>query len=127
MSDGRRKEFLYDPLIPSGTGSSRYTSAFDRPFSAMEALMVCAPCEEPEESVIEQMALREALADALDSLEEEERWIFDMLVVVHLSLRFVGRVVGIPKTTLARKRDQVIAKLQNQLIQNPLISDRFID
>ena len=71
--------------------------------------MSCAPFDEPEESIMEQLELRDALADALDSLDEDERWIFDMLVVVSLSLRFGGRGVGIPKPTLARRRDKVIA------------------
>ena len=125
-NEGRRKEALYDPLLPWGRAGDRHmhTSAFDRPFSATEALMSCAPFEQPEESVLEQMALREALADALDTLDEEERWIFDMLVVVRLSLRFVGRVVGIPKTTLARRRDKVIAKLQQQLLESPEVRNR---
>ena len=120
-NDGRRKEALYDPLLPrkhSGT-------AFGRPFSATEALMSCAPFDEPEESIMEQLELRDALADALDSLDEDERWIFDMLVVVRLSLRFVGRVVGIPKTTLARRRDKVIAKLQQQLLESPVVQNRL--
>ena len=112
-NEGRRKEALYDPLLPWGRAGDRHmhTSAFDRPFSATEALMSCAPFEEPEESV-------------LDTLDEEERWIFDMLVVVRLSLRFVGRVVGIPKTTLARRRDKVIAKLQQQLLESPEVRNR---
>jgi DNA-directed RNA polymerase specialized sigma subunit len=92
--------------------------------SPIEALMVCFPLDEPEESVLEQLLLREALADALDSLEEDDRWIFDMLIVVRLSLRFVGRVIGIPKTTLARRRDRIIANLQEQLFDNPVVKER---
>jgi len=119
-NEGRRKEALYDPLLPR----SQSVTAFDRPFSAAEALMSSAPFDEPEESVMEQLELRDVLADALDTLDEEERWIFDMLVVVRLSLRFVGRVVGIPKTTLARRRDKVIAKLQQQLLESPEVRNR---
>jgi DNA-directed RNA polymerase specialized sigma subunit len=89
--------------------------------------MSCPPAEDPEESVLEQIALREALADALDNLEEDDRWIFDMLIVVRLSLRFVGRVVGLPKTTLARRRDTIVAGLQEQLLENPVVRERFRD
>ncbi len=120
-NDGRRKEALYDPLLPR----KHSVTAFGRFFSATEALMSCAPFDEPEESIMEQLELRDALADALDSLDEDERWIFDMLVVVRLSLRFVGRVVGIPKTTLARRRDKVIAKLQQQLLESPVVQNRL--
>mgnify|MGYP004451046417 FL=1 len=127
MSDGRRKESTYDPLLPNGSGHRRHTSAFHRAFSPIEALMSCPPAEDPEESVLEQIALREALADALDNLEEDDRWIFDMLIVVRLSLRFVGRVVGLPKTTLARRRDTIVAGLQEQLLENPVVRERFRD
>ena len=127
MSDGRRKESTYDPLLPNGSGHRRHTSAFHRAFSPIEALMSCPPAEDPEESVLEQIALREALADALDNLEEDDRWIFDMLIVVRLSLRFVGRVVGVPKTTLARRRDTIVAGLQEQLLENPVVRERFRD
>ena len=123
--DGRRKESTYDPLLPNGSGHRRHTSAFHRAFSPTEALMSCPPAEDPEESVLEQLALREALADALDSLEEDDRWIFDMLIVVRLSLRFVGLVVGMPKTTVARRRDRIIADLQRQLLDHPVVKERL--
>ncbi len=120
----RRKESLYDPLLQT-TGSQRHTSAFGRAFSPLEALIACAPSQEPEESVLEQLALREALADTLDSLEEDDRWIFDMLIVVRLSLRFVGLVIGMPKTTVARRRDRIIADLQRRLLDHPVIKERL--
>ncbi len=120
----RRKESLYDPLLQT-TGSQRHASAFGRAFSPLEALIACAPAQEPEESVLEQLALREALADALDSLEEDDRWIFDMLVVVRLSLRFVGLVIGMPKTTVARRRDRIIADLRQRLLDHPVIKERL--
>jgi DNA-directed RNA polymerase specialized sigma24 family protein len=123
-SDGRRKEALYDPLIPT-IGGSRHASAFGRAFSPTEALISCAPPEEPEESVLEQLALREALADALDTLEEDDRWLFDMLIVVRLSLRFVGRVIGMPKTTVARRRDKIIADLRDILNDDPVVQERL--
>ena len=124
--DVRRKESLYDPLLPTA-GGQRRASAFERAFSPLEALIACPPAQEPEESVLEQLALREALADALDSLEEDDRWIFDMLIVVRLSLRFVGLVIGMPKTTVARRRDRIVADLRERLLENPVVRERFRD
>ena len=121
-SDGRRKESLYDPLLFHG----RYQQpAFGRAFSPLEALIACVPHSDPEESVLEQLALRESLADALDTLEEDDRWIFDMLIVVRLSLRFVGRVIGMPKTTVARRRDKIIANLRDILNDDPIVQERL--
>jgi len=87
--------------------------------------MRVAPFDEPEESIEEQDELREILADALDSLTEEERWIFLMLTKVKLSLRFVGRVLGVPKTTLARRRDRIVQKLQDELADSALVQRRL--
>ena len=124
MTDDRRKEPLYDPLLSAG----RYQrSAFGRAVSPLEALVVCEPGNEPEESVLEQLSLRDAVADALDELDEDDRWLFDMLLVVHLSLRFVGLVIGMPKTTVARQRDRIIADLQQRLLTNPVVRERFAE
>ena len=124
MTGDRRREPLYDPLLSAG----RYQrSAFGRAVSPLEALVVCEPGNEPEESVLEQLSLRDAVADALDELDEDDRWLFDMLLVVHLSLRFVGLVIGMPKTTVARQRDRIIADLQQLLLDNPVVRERFAE
>ena len=124
MTDDRRREPLYDPLLSAG----RYQrSAFGRAVSPLEALVVCEPGNEPEESVLEQLSLRDAVADALDELDEDDRWLFDMLLVVHLSLRFVGLVIGMPKTTVARQRDRIIADLRQRLLANPVVRERFAE
>jgi len=96
-----------------------------RPDNRYDALMRTAPGVEPEESIEEQNELREILADALDSLTEEEQWIYLMLTTVRLSLRFVGLVLGVPKTTLARRRDRIIQKLQETLMESPLVRERM--
>tara|TARA_E500000305_G_scaffold86449_1_gene72694 strand:- start:185 stop:478 length:294 start_codon:yes stop_codon:yes gene_type:complete len=88
-------------------------------------LLRVAPFDEPQESIQEQDELREILADALDSLTEEERWIFLMLTTVKLSLRFVGRVLDVPKTTLARRRDRIVRKLQDELTDSALVQRRL--
>ena len=124
MTGDRRREPLYDPLLSAG----RYQrSAFGRAVSPLEALVVCEPGNEPEESVLEQRSLRDSVADALDELDEDDRWLFDMLLVVHLSLRFVGLVIGMPKTTVARQRDRIIADLQQRLLTNPVVRERFAE
>jgi DNA-directed RNA polymerase specialized sigma24 family protein len=124
VTGDRRREPLYDPLLSAG----RYQrSAFGRAVSPLEALVVCEPGNEPEESVLEQLSLRDAVADALDELDEDDRWLFDMLLVVHLSLRFVGLVIGMPKTTVARQRDRIIAGLRQRLLDNPVVRERFAE
>ena len=124
-NESRRKESLYDPLSSYLPRWNRYGSAFYRPFTPIEALISCPPFEDPEESISEQMELRDIIADALDELDEEDRWILDMLVVARLSLRFVGGILGIPKTTLARRRDRILDELKQTLAENPVVSQRL--
>ena len=85
----------------------------------LEALISLAPGQTidilPMESTHE---LREALADAVDKLSPEEEWIFNILFIAGLSLRLAGRVLGIPKTTLARRRDAIRLKLLEDLTEN---------
>ena len=95
-----------------------------RPENLYDALVRAAPFQEIEESIAEQDELREILADAVDELTEEEQWIFLMFTTVRLSLRFVGRVLDVPKTTLARRRDRIIQKLQGLLLDSPLVQER---
>ena len=115
-----------DSLIgPTATHSSVVRAWRNhRPRDIYDAVLRAMPFDEPEESIAEQDELREVLADALDSLTEEEQWIFLMLTTVRLSLRFVGRVLDVPKTTLARRRDRIIRKLQAALEDSPLVQER---
>lgn len=91
----------------------------NRPSNQYEALMNCAPGDEPELSVAELSELREILEDAIDQhLTDEERWVFNQLVVAQTSLR----KMGIPRTTAARIRDNAIAKLQAALGNHPAVA-----
>ena len=86
----------------------------------LEALLELAPGQQAlTPSLAETNALREAVADAVDALPEEDQWIFNVLHVAGLSLRFTGRGLGIPKTTLARRRDTIRLHLLNDLKDNP--------
>ena len=64
-------------------------------------------------------SLREALGRAIDALPAEDRWIVERLLIEGLSLRKTGAVLGIPKTTLARRRDYIKARLVDMLSNDP--------
>ena len=73
---------------------------------------------------IEETAdLKEALANAFDALEDEDRWIMERLLIEGLSLRKTGNVIGVPKTTLARRRDRLKQELAEHLIVNENVQD----
>lgn len=95
-----------------------------RPDTPMQALMECAPGEEPESSQMEMLAIRDILLDAMESvLTEEELWLFNALWIEQRSLREVGRMTSIPKTSLSRIRDTVRQKLADHLSTHTTIQE----
>jgi DNA-directed RNA polymerase specialized sigma24 family protein len=62
--------------------------------------------------------LKEAVGEAIDSLPLEDRAIFELLFIAHMSLRVTEKVVGIPKTSLARRRDMIRRRLMLDLSQD---------
>ena len=91
------------------------------------ALMETKPFEEPhpdwETKDKELKDLRTAVQEVFDSLSEDEEWLYNCLVEVGLSLRFLSRVLNIPKSTLARRRDSLAQKLREGLLKHEVVRD----
>ena len=91
----------------------------------MEALMEALPFDEPAtdwESKDRELAdLRTAVQEVFDSLTDGEEWLYNCLVEVGLSLRFLSRVLDIPKSTLARQRDALAHKIREELLKHEVI------
>lgn len=91
----------------------------------MEALMeaqphqelLTVPTNEDKEWVVE---LCEKI---LTELEPWEQDIVALLVYQRLSLRVAGRLLKIPKTTLARRRDEIWHKIEKQLLDHPEVRE----
>ena len=96
--------------------------------SDIEALMELAPHEESTvQSILGTAALKEAIGVAVDNLNDEDKWIFNALFVEKLSLRAAGRVMGIPKTSLARRRDYIRRRLIAELAESEIVSTWLTD
>ena len=67
--------------------------------------------------------LRDLVMNVYDKLEEKDLWIMNALLFERLSLRDIQFVLGIPKTTVARKRDQILRKLGEELSKHPLVKE----
>ena len=95
----------------------------------IEAVLHARPGFEPDISteLHEQKheELRLAVEDMFNQLTEEEQWIYHMLVDVGLSRRCVARVLGIPKTTFARRRDALADKIRGLLLEYEVVRDRL--
>ena len=72
-------------------------------------------------SLESQSELKELLGIVIDNLEPEDRWIFQALIIEGMSLRVTGRVLGIPKTSLARRRDRIKKQLMLQLVDHSVV------
>lgn len=106
--------------LDATSGASR------RPESPLEALMRAAPGHTPSESVQELQPFREAVADCIDQLGEQERFIVDALNSEMISLDELGKRLGISKTHAWRLRNEAYNKLRDIMIGNPIIRKRLV-
>lgn len=119
-----KKERSYNPL----QGLSRedtFLSHHKIPRTQLEALLLAAPGQTISPSQEERVALRETVVGALDTLDEWELWLINVLLFERLSLRQVEYITGIPKTTVARQRDKVLKKLRAYLYKEPLVLEHL--
>jgi len=102
-------------------GSNRLVGR-SRPATDLEALMQLGPHQEADLLSIEATAvLKEVIGEAIDGLPDEDRWILDRLFIEQLSLRGTGRILGVPKTTLARRRDRIRRQLMAELSESEAV------
>jgi len=121
-----KREYPYDPAVLDHLRvmHARHDQINCRPLTTLELLMQEAPGWEGRTGLIPitvTLELREALADAIDSLPPEDRYITEQLLVQGKSLRKLGYVLGIPKTSLARRRDKIRQTLMENLVGEPII------
>ena len=91
--------------------------------TVMRALMEAAPGEQPSTAYESGMLLREVIVDAIDAMSERDRWIFEGLVYRRLSLRQLGRELGLSKSYIFKRRNEILAHLRAALQDHPLIQE----
>ena len=82
-----------------------------RPLNEYEALMQCVPRQEPEPSVEEVQAIREALGDAIDDLDAELTRVFEAYFIERRTLETIAIEMGYGdgdrgKSNIRRRRDK---------------------
>lgn len=109
----------YGPAFERSNGIHRTRHAAGSrppsPFTDMQALMEAMPHEEPEESKTAALELRERLGEAVDGLEERQRWIFEAHHYRGLSFRQIARELSISKTTADRVFRDALTHLRERL------------
>lgn len=98
-----------------------------RPANEIEAVMVAAPHTEPVVSKHERSHLKDVIVDAVDQLTAEQQWIFDALFIRKASLRELGHELSLSKTSVARKRDGLLAALRRHLSDHPAVKEYLKD
>lgn len=88
-----------------------------------QALMECAPGDQPEMSKQELEPLRAILNDAVDTLSPRDQWIFSALVYRKMSVRALGRELALSKTHIARERDRIMGQLRELLLDTGALGD----
>lgn len=111
-------EWIADTMRSGRPNYSNYTSM---PF--MEMLQSTAPNDRSHDEWERQQRLSFVVSIELERLPKNDAWLIYMLYEVRLSLRFCARVLRIPKTTLSRRRDEILQQLGESLRQYPIIRE----
>lgn len=97
------------------------------PENIYEATMSAAPNQTIPLSYEERESRREDLIIAVQevflSLTDDEQWLYQMLVDWGLTLRSLAQLSGIPKTSLARIRDELAHKLRDGLLEQKVVQE----
>jgi DNA-directed RNA polymerase specialized sigma24 family protein len=125
---GKQREFPTDPTDAWQEGKVQFGARNKlhptRPMTEIEAMMQTAPSgADPILPIEVTLHLKEILADVIDELSPLEKWIAERLFIEGLSLRKAGAVLGIPKTSLARRRDLIRRKLMARLLEHPVVQE----
>lgn len=96
-----------------------------RPETPIEALMQAAPGEDIRESVEELQPFREAVANCIDQLNEQERFIIDAVNTEMISLEELGERLGVTKTHAWRLRNSAMDSLRKIMLQDPTVLERL--
>jgi DNA-directed RNA polymerase specialized sigma24 family protein len=96
-----------------------------RPETPLEALMQAAPGEDIRESVEELQPFREAVAQCIDKLDAQDRFIIDAVNTEMISLEELGKRLGVTKTHAWRLRNSAMDNLRKIMLQDPTVLERL--
>jgi len=98
---------------------------YRRPETPIEALMMAGANENIVESVVELQPLREAIAECIEKLSDEDRFIVDAINSEMVSLQELGDRLGVSKPHAWRLRNAAYQRLQSLLLENNVIRERL--
>lgn len=103
----RREKYIQEEAIRVGEFSY---NAFDtEDYDGASA--IADDSEALEDSVIRKMMI-EKLPEAISVLSDEEKEIIRQLYFNHISERDLGKILGVPRTTISYRKDRALKKLK---------------
>jgi DNA-directed RNA polymerase specialized sigma24 family protein len=121
------REYPYPPrqIEYLRIANHRHAQTTARSLTDLEVLMQQAPgCLDPRiASIVSTLELKDAVGAIVDALPPEDKYIIEQLLMQGNSLRKLGYVLGIPKTSLARRRDKIRHQLMIELAADPEIQN----
>lgn len=109
--------FEAGPSTSDRYGQGGFGRSRNRPETDMQALMEAAPFEEPEVSKAENLPLKDAIADAIDQLDDRSRWVFEKVHYEGYSLRELEPILSLSKSQVHRIYQNAVAQLQTALTE----------
>lgn len=106
-------------------GTLRETTFTRKPETALQALLECAPGEEPEASIEELLPIREAVANAIERLPKRLQYVIEAIHMERLSYQQLGDRMAISKTHAYRLTKEAENLLRQILSTNQLVRERL--
>jgi DNA-directed RNA polymerase specialized sigma24 family protein len=94
-----------------------------RPWSPLQALMEARPQVAPLDSVVGLQPLREAVADCLDQLSAEDRFLLEATHVERVTVRELAARMGLHKSYTYRLVKRAETRLRDQCLEHITVLD----
>jgi RNA polymerase sigma factor (sigma-70 family) len=102
------------------------TIAYQAPVNFFDALMRTAPGDSPEQTLDERQELREAVVDAMEQLDEQDRFILEAIHAERLSITQLAERLGLERSGhVHRIVKRAEERLRTQLVLSPIIRERI--
>jgi len=92
-----------------------------RPFSPMQALMESGPTLDARSSVTELQPLREAVADCIDVLSDQDRFMLEAIHIERITVRELAVRVGLHKSHTHRLVKAAEVRLRDACLTSPMV------
>lgn len=120
--------------MPRGADDKRLRASATRestvsplvPINEFEALMITAPGDEPKQTMVEQLVLRDAVADCIDQLSPRSQFVIAAVHAERLSYRQLAKRLGYSVGGAHKLVTQAEAELRTLLLKHPTTKEHLM-